>query len=162
MAQEAQRGVRVSERWLQQWKASTSRTEVNIKRVRQVMSSDCRLIPQMIKSQDICLEDLGMRKFCAKIVLRLLDVDPKEHRMQVSQDFIECLQIDPNLLCRVITGDETWFFEYDPENNRQSLVEVTEADEYMPVKVKSLSHIDNVLRCEGYRPQRDLATGSGI
>ena len=40
--------------------------------------------------------------------------------MQVCQDIIECLQTKPDLLRRVITGDETWIFEYDPENKHQS------------------------------------------
>ena len=30
-----------------------------------------------------------------------------------------CLQTEPHLLHRVITGDETWIFEYDPETKRQ-------------------------------------------
>ena len=33
---------------------------------------------------------------------------------------LECLQTEPDLLRRVITADETWIFEYDPETKRQS------------------------------------------
>ena len=40
--------------------------------------------------------------------------------MQMCQDIIEHLQIEPDLLCRVITGDKTWIFEYDPETKCQS------------------------------------------
>ena len=36
------------------------------------------------------------------------------------QDIIERLQTEPDLLRRVITGDETWIFEYDPETKCQS------------------------------------------
>ena len=39
--------------------------------------------------------------------------------MQVCQDIIKHLQTEPDLLLRVITGDETWIFEYDPETKRQ-------------------------------------------
>ena len=40
--------------------------------------------------------------------------------MQVCQDIIKRLQTEPDLLCRVITGDETWIFEYDLETKCQS------------------------------------------
>ena len=48
-----------------------------------------------------------MRKVCAEMVPRLLNDDQKERRMQVCQDIIQRLQIEPDLLRRVITGDET-------------------------------------------------------
>ena len=51
-----------------------------------------------------------MRKVCAKMVPRLLNDDQKERRLQVCQDIIERLQTEPDLLRRVITGDETCFF----------------------------------------------------
>ena len=35
------------------------------------------------------------------------------------QDIIKRLQTEPDLLRRVIIGDETWIFEYDPETKRQ-------------------------------------------
>ena len=61
-----------------------------------------------------------MRKVCAKMVPGLLNDDQKERRMQVCQDIIEHLETEPDLLRRVITGDETWIFEYDPETKCQS------------------------------------------
>ena len=59
------------------------------------------------------------RKICAKMVPRLLNDGQKERRMQVCQNIIERLQTEPDLLRRVITGDETRSFEYDPETKRQ-------------------------------------------
>lgn len=35
-------------------------------------------------------------------------------------DFLEQIENDPSFLERVITGDESWIFEYDPETKRQS------------------------------------------
>ena len=61
-----------------------------------------------------------MRKVCAKLVPRLLNDDQKERRLQVCQDIIERLQTEPDLFRRVITVDEPWIFEYDPETERQS------------------------------------------
>jgi hypothetical protein len=33
---------------------------------------------------------------------------------------LERLQTEPDFLTRVITGDESWFYEHDPETERQS------------------------------------------
>ena len=41
--------------------------------------------------------------------------------MQVCQDTLEQLEIEPNLLKRVVTGDESWIFEYNPLTEWQSL-----------------------------------------
>ena len=68
----------------------------------------------------IITEDLGMWKVCAKMVPRLLNDHQKEHHMQICQDIIERLQTEPDLLRRVITGDEMWIFEYQLETKRQS------------------------------------------
>lgn len=108
---------------------STSRTEENVERVRQMVRNDRRLTVRMIASSldinrdcvwKIITEDLGMRKICAKMVPRLLNDDQKERRTQVCQDIIERLETEPDLLGKVITGDESWIFEYDPETKRQS------------------------------------------
>ena len=41
--------------------------------------------------------------------------------MQVCQDILEQLETEANLLKKVVTGDESWIFEYDPLTKRQSL-----------------------------------------
>ena len=69
----------------------------------------------------IIMKHLGMRKICAKMVPRLLNEQQKERCVQVCHDFLEELETEPNLLGRVITGDESCIFEYDPETKRQSL-----------------------------------------
>ena len=61
------------------------------------------------------------------MVPRLLNDDQKERHMQVCQDIIERFHIQPDLFCRVITGDQTRIFKYDPEMNQQS--DVAEAEE---------------------------------
>ena len=61
----------------------TSKTNENVERVRQKMRSDCCLTVRMIADElgmnservwRIITEDLGMRKICAKMVSRLLQV----------------------------------------------------------------------------------------
>ncbi|KAK8395421.1 hypothetical protein O3P69_006220 [Scylla paramamosain] len=109
---------------------STSRNEANVERVKQMVRDDRRLTVRKIADElgmnhnsvwKIITEDLGMRKVCAKMVPRLLNDDQKGRRMQVCQDILERLETEPDLLRRVITGDESWVFEYDPETKRQSL-----------------------------------------
>ena len=69
----------------------------------------------------IITEDRGMRKICTKMVPTLLNKWNKERRVQVCQDILEQLETEANLLKRVVTGDESRIFEYDPLTKRQSL-----------------------------------------
>ena len=71
-----------------------------------MVRADRRLTVRMIAE-----ENLEMRKVCAKMVPKLLAEDQKQQRVTVCQDIIEHLEDDPNLLGRVITGDESWIFE---------------------------------------------------
>ena len=109
---------------------TTSRTNENVERVREKVRSDRRLTVRMIADElnmnservwRIITEDLGTRKVCAKMVPRLLNDGQKENRVQVCQDILKPLEITPDLLSRVVTGDESWIFEYDPLTKRQSL-----------------------------------------
>ena len=51
-------------------------------------------------------EDLGVRKICATMIPRVLNEGQKERRVQVCEDILEQLETEPNLLKRVVTGDE--------------------------------------------------------
>ena len=109
---------------------STSRTDDNVERVKQVVRADRRMTVRMIASElginrdtvwKIITEDLGMRKICAKMVPKLLNNDQKQRRVEVCEDILQRVETEPDLLERVITGDESWIFEFDPETKRQSL-----------------------------------------
>ena len=102
---------------------STSRTDENVERVRQKVRSDRRLTVRMIADElgvnsekvwRIITEDLRMRKICAKMIPRLLNEEQKKRRVQVCQDILEQLETEHNLHKRVVTGDESWIFQYDP------------------------------------------------
>ena len=131
MAQEVQRGKRGGGRWSQEWEAIHKQNRwKNVERVRQKVRSDCCLTVRMIADEvgvsservwRIIMEDLRMRKICAKMVPRLLNEGQKERRVQVWQDISEQLKTEPNLLKRVVIGDESWILEYDPLTKRQSL-----------------------------------------
>jgi len=68
----------------------------------------------------ILTNDLEMRKNCAKMVPKILSRDQKDNRRDRCLDFLEQIENDPSFLERVITVDESWIFEYDPETKRQS------------------------------------------
>ena len=63
----------------------------------------------------------GDEENLCKNVTKVAEWRSKGARVQVSQDILEQLETEPNLLKRVITGDESWIFKYDPLNKRQSL-----------------------------------------
>ena len=125
-------GTRGSEREERMWKMilGVEGQQQAEERVREKVRSDCRLTVRMIADElsmnservwRIITEDLGMRKVCAKMVPRLLNDGQKENRVQVCQDILKQLEITPDLLSRVVTGDESWMFKYDPLTKRQSL-----------------------------------------
>ncbi|UYV74404.1 hypothetical protein LAZ67_11003429 [Cordylochernes scorpioides] len=68
----------------------------------------------------IFINDLGMRRVAAKFVPKLLNCDQKQHRMNIANEMLDSVRDDPNLLQRVITGDEAWVYGYDVETKTQS------------------------------------------
>ena len=63
----------------------------------------------------ILTEDLDMRKVCAKMVPKELTEEQKQRRVTICQDLLES---QDDILGRVITGNETWVYQYDPETKR--------------------------------------------
>lgn len=108
---------------------STSKTDDTVQKVRQRLDQDRRMSVRMLAEEigvpksvvhRILTEDFNMRKVCAKMVPKVLNDDMKEQRVLACQELLEQCKNDPGLLDRVVTGDETWIFEYDPESKRQS------------------------------------------
>ena len=62
-----------------------------------------------------------MRRIAAKFVPRLLSNDQQDHQVQVCTELQKAIRHDPNFLSRVITGDESWLYDYGPETKQQSL-----------------------------------------
>ena len=110
-------------------RSTTSRTNENVEGVREKVRNDRGLTVRMItdklsmnseKVWKIITKDLQMRNICAKMVTRLLNDRQKEHSVQVCPDILKRLENEPELLSKVVTGDESWIFEYDPLTKRQS------------------------------------------
>jgi len=102
---------------------STSKTENNVEIVRALVRSDRRLTVRMIASElnlnhttghRILTEELDTKKLCAKFVPKNLTIE-QDNRKEVCLHLLEWIQRGRNFLKIVITGDETWIFEYDPE-----------------------------------------------
>jgi len=109
---------------------STTLTSDNTARVRELVRSDRRLTVSVIADEvhvnreavrRILTEELGKRKICAKILPRNLTEQQRDARVSFCAELLEQVEADPELMERVITGDESWFFQYDPETKRQSL-----------------------------------------
>ena len=77
------------------------KTDVNIEKVWELVRTDRRLTIRMMADQlgidkelvrSILVDNLGMRKVCAKMVPRLLSEDQKTRRLHVCQDILQQLQ----------------------------------------------------------------------
>ena len=67
-------------------------------------------------------EDLGKTKVCARFVPRQLTDEQKSTRVDHCKDLVVAARNDPNFMKSIVTGDETWCFQYDPESKRQCAV----------------------------------------
>ena len=61
-----------------------------------------------------------MRKVCAKMVPKNLSTEQKANQRDVCLDLLDCLERESEFFSHVITGDESWILEYDPNTKQQS------------------------------------------
>ncbi|KAJ8952132.1 hypothetical protein NQ318_018468 [Aromia moschata] len=65
--------------------------------------------------QRILTEDLGKKRVVAKFVPRALTDNQKECRVETCCALKQQLETDPDFLSKVIAGDESWCYGYDPK-----------------------------------------------
>jgi hypothetical protein len=65
-------------------------------------------------------DDFGKIQLCARFVLHYLTPEQREDRVTTCQDIIAMADAGKRIFNKTITGDETWYFAYDPETKRQS------------------------------------------
>jgi len=65
--------------------------------------------------QRVLTEELGMHRVTAKFVPRILTADQKQQSVNVCTELHQLASDDEMFLSRVITGDESWVYGYDPE-----------------------------------------------
>lgn len=102
-----------------------------VAQVHEVVESDRRLSIKQIADlvgigyssvRSILLDDLLMKKLCARWVPHSLSDSQKQKRVEISELLLERFTNDRNnFISRIVTVDETWIHHYDPETKRQSM-----------------------------------------
>jgi len=110
---------------------STSRMDENIAIICELIFEDRRTTTDDLidlsgvswsSCQWILSEELQMKRVAAKFVPHVLTADQKQSRVDACRELKEHLEIDPNLFLKVITGDESWCYAYDPETSSKENV----------------------------------------
>ena len=100
-----------------------------IGQIKNFMDKDNRVSIETISAQfdvsvgtvhTIILEELKMRKICAKFVPRVLREHQKDRRWHYSREMVELINSDPAVLDALVTCDESWIYYYDADTKRQS------------------------------------------
>ncbi|GBO03094.1 hypothetical protein AVEN_121870-1 [Araneus ventricosus] len=108
-----------------------------------MLADDRRLSLRMIAEElkisldsvsNIIQENLQKRKICARFIPYKLSDEQK--RMESSGDFIDACDRNPQFLETIVTGDESWCFQFDPETKRQSM-EWCSSSSLLPQKMSS-------------------------
>lgn len=132
-------------------------TRQNVERLRVLVRTNRRLTIRMM-SDELCInketirqmlhDDLLMRKLCAKLVPKVLTAEQKELRRSICEDFLERIQSEGrDWMNSIITADESWVYQYDPETRRQSKQWVEERGERPTKAQMSRSQIKTMLIC---------------
>jgi len=105
--------------------AKKKKTDANIEKVGEIVQQNrclsIRAVAELINIdketvRQILRNGFNMKIVCSKMVPRLLTAEQKEIRMNICADILQNIENDPNILENVITCDESWFFQYDPES----------------------------------------------
>lgn len=56
----------------------------------------------------------------AKFILKLLVEQQKQPRLEIAQECLTVLTVNRDFMKTIISGDEKWVYEYDPETKFQS------------------------------------------
>jgi len=98
---------------------STSRNDELIDQVRTLVMQDHRftvreLVEEVgistVSVHSILTNDLATRRVSVKFVPKLLTMEQKQLRLEVSQDVLDYANSNPEFLNFVITGDESWVY----------------------------------------------------
>ncbi|XP_033213941.1 uncharacterized protein LOC117171005 [Belonocnema kinseyi] len=88
---------------------STSKADENVDKVQ-----------KMLAENHIIVNDLGLRLVAAKLVPKDLNFMQKKDRVNIAQDMLSKGETDPAFIKHIITGDETWVYEYDTQSRHQA------------------------------------------
>ena len=108
---------------------STSKTNENTEAVKKIVV-DNRRITIIEVAEDVGIsvgsfhaifsDILCLKRVAAKFVPKLRNFYQKTRHMTIAQEMLNDVNDDPDLLKRIITGDESWVYGYDVETKAQS------------------------------------------
>ncbi|UYV78440.1 RPN2 [Cordylochernes scorpioides] len=105
------------------------RTDENVQKITDLMKENPRTTLLELEQDTgiskttigrIVTEDLKLKKTPAKFIPRFLTNEQKLCRLATCEDMMEMTRTDPEWKDKIITGDETWVYGYDPETKPQS------------------------------------------
>ena len=108
---------------------STATTKENIDRIKKLVLENRRMSLRELASEvnisfksvhNILIDILGMKRVAARLVPKELNFVQKAQRKHVAEDMVSRASTDPTFMKRIITGDETWVYEYDMQTSQQS------------------------------------------
>lgn len=133
---------------------TTSRNDEKIHAVQHLIDEDRRItINEIAVSLDISYgsahsilhEDLGLSKLSARWVPKALRPDQMDVRTDLSMSILSKIDADEDeFMNRIITGDETWIYQYDPETKQQSKQWLPRGSSG-PIKVKAEKSAEKVM-----------------
>ena len=65
-------------------------------------------------------KDLKMTRIAAKFIPKMLRPDELANRVNICNDWMDQVLLDPSVINHMVTGDESWVWCYDPESKRES------------------------------------------
>jgi len=107
---------------------STSSTPKNVETIRLVHENHVRTTKDIASIvtvacgtvQTILMCYMNTHRIAAKFVPRLLTPEQKKHHVAICQELRRHALDDPPFMSRVITGNESWVYGYDPETKQKS------------------------------------------
>lgn len=128
--------------------------DVSVALVKSKIDEDPRLTQEMIAEElglnamavsRILKNNLGYTKKSARWVPRILTEAQKEARVRFAQYFLDKFKNGKSsTFQKIVTGDEAWFYKYDPETKQQSMVWSPEGAN-PPVKAKQQKSATKVM-----------------
>ncbi len=102
----------------------SGRSPANIQTIQTLLQTDRRMTVHAMERQTgiphttihrILRKDLHLQKKCAKFVPKILNPDQLRERFECSQTMLRAVHRNPEILKRIVTSDESWMYQYDPD-----------------------------------------------
>ena len=110
---------------------STSTADEKIQQAREMVLANRRVAIDEIacsvqisygSAYQIIHDELRFHKLCARWVPKQLTAEHKRKRVEICQHLLDRYNNEgEECLSRILTGDETWFYHYEPESKGQSM-----------------------------------------